>query len=296
MTFCLRKQRSGSFQWEMEEAVGEGAACLHGSTAGREGSGGEGARGAPSVLPRPGGMRGRTGGGGRRARAAPPGLRSHLPPGGPPGRGAPRWHRPHGRASGRGISASVARVLPPRAPFPVKHPPGDAAPGSGAALRPSPRSLPAHGVPRPAARRASPAARRALAASARPPLGPPGPTPRSGHGRGARSGNSPHPRGVPHGAAPRPTAGSARAVPPACPACAPQHPARGEPPPRLGGPNPTASPRAAGSRPTGCGVPAPYTDLSIRATGVPAPRPDAGSQTVQQTSPSRRAPSPAASP
>lgn len=185
----------------------------------------------------------------------------------PPTRSIPRQTPSRGRSARlRGCSAAVATLGSRTRRPPARCPP----------------SIPC-GAPSPRRLGTAPA----RAPGAHPPL-------RARPGRAERE--FPSPTGVPHGAAPRPTAGSARAVPPACPACAPQHPARGEPPPRLGGPNPTASPRAAGSRPTGCGVPAPYTDLSIRATGVPAPRPDAGSQTVQQTSPSRRAPSPAASP
>lgn len=58
MTFCLRKQRSGSFQWEMEEAVGEGAACLHGNAAGRRGGrGGTPGPSAPTAAPLLGGGR-----------------------------------------------------------------------------------------------------------------------------------------------------------------------------------------------------------------------------------------------
>lgn len=120
--------------------MGEGAACLHGSTAGREGSGGEGARGAPSVLPRPGGMRGRTGGGGetRESRApgaalTPPARRPPRPRGAqvapssrqgqrprnqrlrcarsPPTRSIPRQTPSRGRSARlRGCSAAVATL------------------------------------------------------------------------------------------------------------------------------------------------------------------------------------------
>lgn len=296
MTFCLRKQRSGSFQWEMEEAVGEGAARLHGSTAGREGSGGEGERGAPSVLPRRGGDAGTHRGDAR-------GPRSHLLPGGLRDREAlrgtrgpaegtglcqPGRHRAHSRAISQRMSVPVARVPPPTAN--TLRSPSTSSRGPGARLRgrhharfPH-RRPPARSPPRPAARRASPQHAQ---------TSPPRHTPFSGPqvpplARGARSGNSPRPRGAPHGSGPLPTAGSAFAVPPACPARTPQRPARRAPAPRLGGP--AAGPRAAGSQPR--------TQSSASAPQGSRPRgqmrglkPSGRPQHA-----SRRAPSPAAGP
>lgn len=302
MTFCLRKQRSGSFHWEMEEAVGEGAARLHGSTAGREGSGGEGERGAPSVLPRRGGDAGTHRGG--RARAAL--TSSARRP--PKQRGAPR-----DAGSGRGDGALPTRAAPcsqqghqpknerPRracssphcqhSPFPVNVLPGTRRQAPG----PSPRSVPAQASPGPQPPPARcppsvPAARSDLTASAHPLLRPPGPTPRSGRterefpsptGGAPRIWPAPH-RGVsprratrvpgPHSAAPRPQgASSASRGSRGRPSCC------GIPTPKLRGPSPVRSPQHPHHRDPGpaarCEVSNLPADRSMRAVGPPAPRP-----------------------
>lgn len=106
--------------------MGEGAACLHGSTAGREGSGGEGARGAPSVLPRPGGMRGRTGGGGGDARQPRPRGCAHT--------SRPAAPQAEGRPGGTVLTAGPAaeESAPPLRAFSphALHSPSNTLPGT----------------------------------------------------------------------------------------------------------------------------------------------------------------------
>lgn len=302
MTFCLRKQRSGSFQWEMEEAVGEGAARLHGSTAGREGSGGEGERGAPSVLPRRAGDAGTHRGGCARAALTPSARRPPRP------RGAPR-----DAGSGRGDGALPARAAPSSQR--VRQPKNER---PRCARFPPTRSIPRQTSSRgPGARFRSRRLARVPHTASPGPQPPPGPLP----AERPRSALRPHRLGTPPSQAPRshPSLGAHGAGIPLAhggrPTDLPRAPRRGQPSPC----RPRARPALRSAPPAG---------RQCRASGVPRPAPAlrdpdpeaAGPQTRTRTSasapqgsrprgqmrgpkpsgrqqhPSRRVPSPAAGP
>lgn len=205
-----------------------------------------------------------------RQRGAPRDAGSGRGDGALPTRAAPcsqQGHQPKNKRPRRACSSPHCQ----HSPFPVNVLPGTRRQAPG----PSPRSVPAQASPGPQPPPARcppsvPAARSDLTASAHPLLRPPGPTPRSGRterefpsptGGAPRIWPAPH-RGVslrratrvpgPHSAAPRPQGASSAS-------------------------------RGSRGRPSCCGVPAPYAVLSIRTTGIPAPRPDARSQTFRQT-------------